>query len=243
MSQPSLHKSPDDKAPPPSTTSDAPGPSPEESAAPSDQPEEAISDEAGSEGASEEPSPAADAATEPASEATAQVSADQALIANLRHLLASREKLLAEKDDQLKGYITAYKQATADMDRERDRLARDRERALDQDRMAIAGDLLDVLDNLERSRDSVAGGGELGDLVQGLDMVYQQFLGALSRLGVERINALGQTFDAGLHEATGMVPATGDQCDQEIIHEERPGYLLGGRLLRPSRVIVASSGE
>lgn len=239
MSQPSLHKFPDEKAP--STAPDPGVSSAEDGEAGAPPNEPAVASEAQAAPDAGDPSPPP--AEEPEPAATVEVTADQAMIANLRQLLADRQRALAEKDKQLQGYITAYKQATADMDRERDRLARDRERALDQDRMVVAGDLLDVLDNLERSRNSVAGGGSLDDLVKGLDMVHEQFLASLSRLGVERIDSLGQLFDASVHEATGMVPATGDQADQQIIHEERPGYLLGGRLLRPSRVIVASSGE
>ncbi len=162
-------------------------------------------------------------------------SAEQILIRTLR------EKL-EQKDAQLKEYITAYKQATADMDRERGRLKRDRERALDRDKMEVLGSLLDVLDNLGRSFDAAGKGGEEDDLLQGLDMVLQQFRSALSAWGVEPIDALGQPFDPQLHEATAMIPATGKQEDQEVLFEERKGYRYKGQLLRPSRVIVATKG-
>jgi len=147
---------------------------------------------------------------------------------------------LASKDEQLKSYITAYKEATADMERERARLERDRERTAERDRMELAASLLDVLDNFDRSLESGRKGGSADDLLTGLDLVHKQFLDALTGLGVERMQSLGETFDPGSHEATGMIPASGEQTDQEVIFEERPGYTFKGQLLRPARVVVAS---
>jgi molecular chaperone GrpE len=159
----------------------------------------------------------------------------------LAPILGALRAELATKDEQLKSYITAYKQATADMERERTRLERDRERTADRDRMNMVNSLLDVLDNFSRSLASCRAGGSDAELLTGLELVHKQFLDALKALGAEPMLALlGQTFDPALHEATGMVPASGDQADQEIIFEERSGYTFGGQLLRPARVVVAS---
>jgi molecular chaperone GrpE len=161
----------------------------------------------------------------------------------LAPVIASLRAELLSKDEQLKSYITAYKQASADMERERARLERDRERTGERDRMNMASSLLDVLDNFGRSLESCRAGGSDKDLLTGLELVHSQFLVALEELGVERMSALGETFDPASHEATGMVPASGDQADQEIIFEERPGYTFKGQLLRPARVVVASRPE
>jgi molecular chaperone GrpE len=153
-------------------------------------------------------------------------------------ILALRAELAA-KDEQLRAYITAYKQATADMGRERDRMAAERETIANVEKMAIAGPLLDVLDNLDRS---IAGCTD-EEMAAGLRLVRGQFSTALSGLGVEPIVALGATFDASLHEAAGMIPAMGGQRDQEIIFEERSGYTFDGKLLRAARVLVASRSD
>jgi molecular chaperone GrpE len=159
----------------------------------------------------------------------------------LAPILSSLRAELAAKDEQLKSYITAYKQASADMERERTRLERDRERTASRDRMNMVSSLLDVLDNFGRSLDSCRAGGSDTDLLTGLELVHKQFLESLQALGVEPMGLLvGKPFDPALHEATGMVPASGEQVDQEIIFEERPGYTFAGQLLRPARVVVAS---
>ena len=159
----------------------------------------------------------------------------------LAPILSALRAELAAKDEQLKSYITAYKQASADMERERTRLERDRERTAERDRMNMVSPLLDVLDNFGRSLDSCRTGGSDADLLTGLELVHKQFLESLQTLGVEPMaDLVGKSFDPALHEATGMVPASGAQADQEIIFEERPGYTFGGQLLRPARVVVAS---
>ena len=155
-------------------------------------------------------------------------------------LISALRAEVAARDEQLRSYITAYKQATADMQRERERMARERDTVAETERQAIAGDLLEVLDDLDRSLQGCGPGASLESVTSGLQLVRKRFLGALEKLGVERTDALGASFDASVHEATGMVPAQPGQQDQEIIFEERAGYTFNGKLLRASRVVVAS---
>lgn len=145
---------------------------------------------------------------------------------------------LAEKEARLHEYIGAYKAAKSDMDERIARLQRDREKVIDRDRKRIAGDLLEVLDNLDRSIASMADPSD----AEGVRMVHKQFLKVLTEFGVERQVAMGDMFDANVHEAIGMIPASPTQEDQEIIHVDRAGYRFKGELLRPARVIVATKG-
>tara|TARA_Y100001968_G_scaffold196203_1_gene180022 strand:+ start:1212 stop:1922 length:711 start_codon:yes stop_codon:yes gene_type:complete len=163
-------------------------------------------------------------------------SAEQIIIARLRTELADR-------DEKLKTYITAYKQAMADLDREKERLARERSKVLNRERMELCTALLDVLDNLDRSRAGCQSAASAAELSQGLDMVSQQFLTALQSMGVKRMVTVGENFDHNLHEASGMIPAQGKQRDQEVIFEERAGYLFGEQLLRAARVVVATVSD
>ncbi len=165
-----------------------------------------------------------------------KLSPEQMLIASLRATVLDRE-------EKLKSYITAYKQAMADVDREKDRLAREREKVLDRERMDLCGKLLDVLDNLDRSRAGCDGASSIEELSQGLNMVADQFLAALQSVGVTRLTTLGEDFDHNLHEASGMIPVQGEQRDQEVVFEERAGYLFRDQLLRAARVVVAAAAD
>ncbi len=157
--------------------------------------------------------------------------------------IASLQRDLDARDEKLREYIAAYKTAVAEMDAARDRLQRDKEKVIDRDRMDLVSRFLDVLDNFDRSIASVKPGADVGSLRQGLSMVRGQFAQVLDGYGVETIATVGGAFDAALHEAAGMVPAQAGQADQEVIFEERPGYLYKGKLLRASRVIIASRND
>jgi len=143
---------------------------------------------------------------------------------------------LAEKETQLHAYIAAYKEAKKDMEESIARSRRDREKLVDRDRKHLVGELVEVLDNLDRS---VAA---LGDhaAADGLKMVHRQFLDVLVSFGAERMDALGARFDAKIHEAIGMIPAQPGQEDQQIVHVDRAGYVFKGELLRAARVVVAT---
>jgi molecular chaperone GrpE len=193
-------------------------------------------------GGTEERAAAAPAEEAPAEEAEVKVkprpklSPEQMLIASLR-------ATVLDKEEKLKSYITAYKQAMADVDREKERLAREREKVLDRERMDLCGKLLDVLDNLDRSRAGCDGASSVEELSQGLDMVAGQFLTALESVGVTRMTSLGEDFNHNLHEASGMIPIQGEQRDQEVVFEERAGYLFRDQLLRAARVVVAAAAD
>lgn len=143
---------------------------------------------------------------------------------------------LVEREAQLHEYIQAYKSAKSDMGDRIARLERDRQKVIDRDRKKIASDLLEVLDNLDRSIASMAD----PESAAGVRMVHKQFLKVLTEFGVEPTDAIGTQFDANLHEAIGMIPASGGQEDQQVIHVDRAGYRYKGELLRPARVIVAT---
>ena len=77
-------------------------------------------------------------------------------------------------------------------------------------------------------------------LKEGVDLVYQNFVEALKKLGVEYIEAVGQPFDEHLHEAMMQMPAPDGTAPGIVLQEIQRGYRLGNRVLRHSKVIVAA---
>ena len=68
-------------------------------------------------------------------------------------------------------------------------------------------------------------------------MVHKRLQGLLTKEGVQRIAGIGSKFSPDLHDAALRVPS--DDEEGTIVEEIRPGYLLKGRVLRPSIVKVA----
>ena len=101
----------------------------------------------------------------------------------------------------------------------------------------LAERLLPVLDDAHRTLEHVPEGVDEGWL-KGLEMTFRQLEEVLGSVGVERIDALGQRFDPGQHEAIGSVESEEHEEDT-VVGELRPGYRIHDKVLRPALVRVA----
>jgi molecular chaperone GrpE len=73
---------------------------------------------------------------------------------------------------------------------------------------------------------------------KGFELIYKQLLDNLAKLGVERVEPVGQHFDPHLHQAVDRTE-TNDAEDGTILQVYQPGYVFHGRVLRPAMVRVA----
>ena len=104
----------------------------------------------------------------------------------------------------------------------------------------FCGDLLSVVDNLERALDS--SGDEQGSaaLAEGVELTRKGFMDVLAKYGVEAVDPTGEPFDPETAQAMSMV----EQPDAEptsVVAVMQKGYVLNGRLLRPAMVMVAKA--
>lgn len=99
----------------------------------------------------------------------------------------------------------------------------------------VVTDLLPAFDALHSAHDNT----QEADAAhrEGLALIERQLMDALNRHGIERIEAVGQPFDPGFHEAMLVVPDA-TQPDQTVSQEMRAGYTLNGRVVRPAQVMV-----
>ena len=130
--------------------------------------------------------------------------------------------------------------ALADLDNYRKRIERERRRWADDAREDLLLSLLDVVDDFERAvtcgEDMVSPPDD--SLRQGVELILKSLLDILDKNNVRPIDTCGAEFDPAFHEAVGQVESD-DHESEEIVEELRRGYMLGDRLLRCSRVIVA----
>lgn len=149
------------------------------------------------------------------------------------------EDRAARAEEQLKQYIRAYKQEVeVGLAQTKDRLQREAERELLRLRGELATELIPVLDNLDRSLAALRPGLDAMTLAEGLRLVQDQFLRALSAIGITPIDPLGEDFDPRVHEANGMQPVSDPAASGKVLTVLRPGYLLADRVLRPALVQV-----
>ena len=103
-------------------------------------------------------------------------------------------------------------------------------------------ELLPVLDNLERALEHSRQSEAPEALLEGLELVNQDFLKVLGRFGITPLNSVGERFDPAYHHAV-MEEEAPEVDDQTVLKELQKGYLLQNRLLRPAMVVVSKNTE
>lgn len=99
-------------------------------------------------------------------------------------------------------------------------------------------DLLPVIDNLERALSAETDGGST--YKEGVQMVYNQFMGILAKKGLKEVEALHKPFDHNVHYGVGF-EACEDHEDGIIIDVLQKGYTVNERCIRPSMVRIAKN--
>lgn len=125
----------------------------------------------------------------------------------------------------------------AEFDNYRRRAAGELIAARERSQGELLGDLLPVLDNLERALDAAEHHDE-GKVLGGVRMTRDMFVNLLGRVGVEEIETVGTQFDPQVHDAMLMQPS--DQEEGAVMAVLERGYRLGDRVLRPAKVAVSS---
>src|SRR6476660_9280426 len=145
---------------------------------------------------------------------------------------------LAEARRKAEEYLSDLRRVAADFDNYRKRVARDAQRQTAHATESVVGELLPVLDNLERALDA-SEHHEEAKVSEGVQLVRQQLVDLLRRRGLEEIaSEPGSEFDPHLHEALSQQPS--EHPEGAITEVWQRGYTLGDRVMRPARVVVSS---
>lgn len=129
--------------------------------------------------------------------------------------------------------------AHADMQNLRRRVDRDVENAHKYALEKFVGELLPVVDNLERATAAIDKENEkLSSVGEGVELTLKNFLDVLAKFRVEKLDPVGQPFDPEKHQAMTMVPNP-DVAPNTVVEVFQKGYLLNGRLIRPAMVVVS----
>jgi len=143
------------------------------------------------------------------------------------------ERVSEERD----AYLDALQRLKAEFDNYRKRVERDRETQHHAGVRDLVGELLPVIDNLERAVAALGGAGD--QIVAGVEMVRGQLAGLLAGRGVEEIAAHEEPFDPNVHEAIAQHP-TDEHEEGTVVHVSEKGYRLGELIIRPAKVVVAA---
>ena len=167
-----------------------------------------------------------DANVEPSAEA-------QAVAADTAKADAEMAKLTADLEELRQTLLRRQ----ADFDNYRKRIEKERFEDSKRATARVIEGLIPVIDGFEHAlaahRES-----EYDNYRKGFELIYKQLLDSVTKLGVERIDPVGKSFDPHLHQAVDRAETT-DREDGTILHVFQPGYVFHGRVLRPAMVRVA----
>lgn len=153
-------------------------------------------------------------------------------IAELESALAvAQEETANQKDKALR--------IAAEAENVRRRSMQEVEKATNFALEKFAGELLDVIDNLERAIQVIDPNDEaIKAVAEGVQITYKGFINTINKFGLEAVDPEGAPFDPQLHQAMSMQESN-EVAPNTVLHVMQKGYLLNGRLLRPAMVMVA----
>ena len=151
------------------------------------------------------------------------------------------EEKILELEDKLA-------RAFAEMENQRRRFEKEREDAFNYGGFAFAKETLNLIDNLERSKqilesDEVLKNSEaLKKTLEHFDIIIKDMVSILSKNGITPLDSIGKKLDPNFHQA--MMEIDDDQKEPgTIIQEIQRGFMMKDRLLRPSLVGVSKKTE
>lgn len=153
-------------------------------------------------------------------------------IAELEAALAAAQAEAAQQKDQAL-------RIAAEAENIRRRSLQEVEKATNFALEKFAGELLEVIDNLERAIQVIDPNDQaIQAVAEGILMTHKGFLNTVNKFGLEAVNPEGQAFDPQLHQAMSMQESA-DVAPNTVLSVMQKGYVLNGRLLRPAMVSVA----
>jgi len=150
-----------------------------------------------------------------------------------------------EKIIELEDKVT---RAFAEMENQRRRFEKERDDAFNYGGFAFAKETLNLIDNLERSKQILENDIALKDTealtktLEHFDIINKDMLSILSKNDITPLDSIGKKLDPNLHQA--MMEIESDQNEPgTIIQEIQKGFMMKDRLLRPSLVGVSKKTE
>ena len=158
---------------------------------------------------------------------------------------APEEKTPEEKILELEDKLA---RTFAEMENQRRRFEREKEEAFDYGGYSFAKEALNLIDNLDRSKDILKNDEKLKDTealkktLDHFDIIYKDLISIFNKNNIKPIESIGKKLDPNLHQA--MMEIEDDEKEPgTIIQEIQKGFMIKDRLLRPSLVGVAKKTE
>ena len=151
------------------------------------------------------------------------------------------EEKIKELEDKLTRYL-------AEMENQRRRYEKEKEEAFEYGGFSFAKEALNLIDNLERSKQSLENdetlkkSEALKKISDHLEIIYKDTLNIFNKNNINIIKSINEKLDPNFHQA--MMEIEDDSKEPgTIIQEIQKGFMIKDRLLRPSLVAVSKKSS
>ena len=139
----------------------------------------------------------------------------------------------SKKEEVKNDYLDMARRIQAEFENYRRRTQEDIKKAKTDGQISVIETFLPCLDTFKEAKKSIAD----ENVLKGIEMIENKIMEALKVLGVEKIDAVGQKYDAHLHNAIAVVKDESKENDI-ILDEYQAGYKFNEKVIRYSKVIV-----
>ena len=165
-----------------------------------------------------------------------------------KNLDNKKEKTEKKPEDKIIELEDKLARTFAEMENQRRRFEKEKEEAYEYGGFIFAKEALNLIDNLERSKqilqsdETLKNSDALNKTLEHFDIIYKDILSVFSKNDIKPIESLNKKLDPNFHQA--MMEIDDDQKEPgTIIQEIQKGFTIKDRLLRPSLVGVSKKTE
>ena len=169
-----------------------------------------------------------------------------------RKIDLKEEKSISKKkesvEDKFKATEEKLLRSMAEMENQRRRSEKERQEAFEFGGFNFARESLSLLDNIDRAISSfkndatLKNNKDLDKIIDGIEIIKKDLISIFKKNNIEAIECLNKKFDPNFHQA--ILEIEDEKTDPGIVVQEvQKGYMMKGRLLRPSLVGVSKKIE
>lgn len=152
------------------------------------------------------------------------------------------EEKLQQELDEANGKIAMledkYLRQVAEFDNYRKRTMKEKAELIKNGGERAIESILPVLDDFERALSNMSKDESSAEIMTGVELIYNKFVGILKQNGLQKIETDGAVFDTDFHEAIAMVPTPDENLKGKVLDCIQAGYTLNDKVIRHAKVAV-----
>ena len=155
--------------------------------------------------------------------------------------LTAEEKMQKELDEANEKIATLedkYLRQVAEFDNYRKRTVKEKAELIKNGGERAIESILPVLDDFERALANMSKDENAAEIMTGVELIYNKFVGILKQNGLQKIETEGADFDTDFHEAIAIIPAPTEDLKGKVLDCVQTGYTLNDKVIRHAKVAV-----